>query len=525
MGAIMNKVKGLFKTSKSLPTLSPFTVQHEKLDEFILSDMIDHSKRFEATVTEPVMIQRDDGTTTAYEQAPDLRKDLFFAHHVGTDEVTMKERSDVRPSSQLNGEIMQAFTNHPDFQKIRPMTRLDPVAATLSTMAAQQTLESELQTTLKDQAQEANDLGATEADLEEAMKRLEEYRQQAKDLMAQGLGIPDELKQLIKNAVKDKHAAGDKLDNATPGFGGVGGHIQNAVNRAVKDAKELAEVYVSLPGVGVGAGQRIQPEHAIELAYKWRDAPNLKKMADLIGRFERDFRYKRSHRVVGGMDEIVGVEVGRDVKRLLPFEFANLMHPLLKKKFYKDFVNEQLLQYEMIGHAESGKGPVIICIDASGSMGGDRNEWARATALAVTSICHREKRAVYIIEFAGAVTGEWEFQPKGGIDPEIATDFAMSFNGGGTDITSALHRAKKIFDTHPSFKTADVIVITDGSDYCQEDDMELKAYFNGRGVRLMGVVIGMENTPYTDTVCDEAVSVYDLAAPSGATDRIVQGLT
>jgi hypothetical protein len=41
----------------------------------------------------------------------------------------------------------------------------------------------------------------------------------------------------------------------------------------------------------------------------------------------------------------------------------------------------------------------------------------------------------------------------------------------------------------------------------------------------MGVVIGMQSTPYTKTICDDETSVHDLTGSSTATDNIVQGLT
>jgi uncharacterized protein with von Willebrand factor type A (vWA) domain len=530
--SLRDRVSGLFSGSKAaqIPKLSALTVEHEPLDEFIFDDMREHSKRFSQSLTKPVEIEREDENGNvqreAYEQAFDLREDIFLAHHVGTDDVRMMDRTEIRPSALLHSELMKHFTVHPDFLATRPMTRNDEVGSTLATMAAQDTLDEEIKTNLKDLAGAAQDAQDEEEKIRQAAEELERLRQMVRDAKANGLPIDPALIQQIKDLVAQRQGAlqalngivEDKLSNVGPGVG-------EAVAAAAANAKELAEVYVSLPGVGIGAGQRVQPQQAIELAYKWRNAPNLKRIAELMGRMERDFRYKRSHRVVGGMDEIVGVEVGNDIRRLLPLEFVNLNHPALKMKFYRDFAAKQLLQYEMIGHAEAGKGPIIMTIDASGSMSGKSNEWARAVALAMTSIAHREKRPVYIIEFSSAVTGEWFFAHKGGIDPEVATDFAMSFNGGGTDNTMALIRAKEIFDRHPDFKQADLLVITDGSDYLEEKDLELKRYFNERGVRIQGVVIGMDRTPYTDAVCDDSVPVYDLTGANSATDRIVTGLT
>lgn len=524
--ALLNRVKGLFKRTSSIPSLSAYGVQHEKLDEVILDDMLDHSHRFSDVMTSPVEITNDEGDARPYEQASNLRSDLFFAHHVGTDDVRMKSTDEVRPSAHLNTEIMRHLIQHEDFLKTRPMTRRDDVASTLATMAAEGVLMEELQTTLKDQAELASQAQNEEEKIRQYQEMLEKARAEAKELHDKGEAIPDELKQVVKDAIAGREQAGDTLETIAGEIKPGSGQVESAVGAAVAAGKELADVYMSLPGVGIGAGQRIPPEAAIELAYKWRNADKLKRVAELIGRLERDFRWKRSNRVIGGDDIIVGVEVGAEIRKLLPHEFALFGHPVLKRKFYRDFAAKQLLQYEMIGEASASKGPVIICIDDSGSMSGPREEWAKGVALALTSIAHREKREVYIISFSGYVSGEWHFKVKGGIDPELATDFAMSFNGGGTDITEALKRAKEVYLTMPAFKTADIVLITDGSDYMEEDDLELKAWFAQEGVRLQGVVIGgMPTTPYTATICDDEVAVSDLTGSSEATDRIVQGLT
>lgn len=524
--ALLDRVKGLFTKSSRVPTLSPYTVEHQKLDEFILDDMRSSSRRFEGVLNTPVEIEKDDGSKETYEQATDLRSDLFFAHHVLTDDVRLEDQREVRPSAKLNAEIMQHFIQHPDFLKTRPMTRNDAVGSALSTMAAEQVLTEELRTTLKDHAEDANEALSEEEKIRQFQELLEQLRQKVREARANGDPIPEELKQAIKQAVKDREEAGQRLQGIAQRMQqGMGSAVAGACAAAAQNAKELTEVYASLPGVGIGAGQQITPEAAIELATKWRQAPNLKRMAELIGRMERDFRWKRSNRVIGGDDIVVGVETGKEIRKVLPHEFGSFGHPTLKRRFYRDFAQSQLLQYEMIGEASGSKGPVIICIDDSGSMSGLSNEWARAVALAVCSIAHRERRPVYVISFSGAVTGEWEFKVRGGIDPEVATDFAMSFNGGGTDITQALKRAREIYEQHPDFKTADILLITDGSDYMDEEDLELKAYFTNRGVRIQGVVIGMDETPYTNEICHDSVAVYDLTEPSAATDRIVQGLT
>jgi hypothetical protein len=197
--ALLNKVKGLFKRTSSIPSLSAYSVQHEKLDEVILDDMLDHSRRFRDVMTSPVEITNDEGEARPYEQASNLRSDLFFAHHVGTDDVRMKSLDEVRPSGHLDAEIMRHLIQHEDFLKTRPMTRRDEVASTLATMAAEGVLMEELQTTLKDQAELASQAQNEEEKIRRYQEMLEEQRAKAKELHDKGEAIPDELKQVIKD--------------------------------------------------------------------------------------------------------------------------------------------------------------------------------------------------------------------------------------------------------------------------------------------------------------------------------------
>jgi len=86
-----------------------------------------------------------------------------------------------------------------------------------------------------------------------------------------------------------------------------------------------------LPGVGASSpGVPDSGEPARSLAARLRGDARLKRIAQLAGRFRRIAGTKRRTKVHHGADELVDVEQGADLERLLPAELAKLVHPQTK---------------------------------------------------------------------------------------------------------------------------------------------------------------------------------------------------
>ena len=93
---------------------------------------------------------------------------------------------------------------------------------------------------------------------------------------------------------------------------------------------------------------------------------------------------------------------GRKLSRLLPHELVSLQHPLLRRDFIRRFVDNELLQYDLRGVEAQGKGPLIVCLDGSSSMLGDKEVWAKALTLTLLEIARRERRRFRAICFSSA---------------------------------------------------------------------------------------------------------------------------
>jgi Mg-chelatase subunit ChlD len=63
-------------------------------------------------------------------------------------------------------------------------------------------------------------------------------------------------------------------------------------------------------------------------------------------------------------------------------------------------LRKNLMQFKLEGKEKEGKGPLIVCIDNSGSMAGEREEWAKGFALGLLTIAKKQKREFCIIHFS-----------------------------------------------------------------------------------------------------------------------------
>jgi uncharacterized protein with von Willebrand factor type A (vWA) domain len=283
------------------------------------------------------------------------------------------------------------------------------------------------------------------------------------------------------------------------------------------------------PRIGGGQAQNMSPDQQIALAERWSANTQLREIAKMIGRLYRDMRFKRDARTKNVPIEPVGVTTGNDFQKLLPHEMARAFsdNRLIKTTFLNDYSQRSLLEYQMDGTMPAGKGPIICAHDGSGSMSGDPFIWASSLGGALLMMAQREKRAFAGIEFGWSSELESWIFPKGeSPDPERVLDYISHFFGGGTDITIGLAEAMRILKQEPEFRTADIVLITDGQDRYAADDQALVEEMKRMGVRIHGISIGCPHgNAYLEQACEYLVDVQDLAGSNDATDHVAANLT
>lgn len=181
--------------------------------------------------------------------------------------------------------------------------------------------------------------------------------------------------------------------------------------------------------------------------------------------------------------QIAGICTSNNISSVLPSELALLKNPATKKLFELKFAQSQLLSFkyenlnpvqksktemeEISKEKQEEKGPIIICVDTSGSMSGTPENIAKTITFALTKIAIKEKRNCYLISFStgietldlSSISGE---NSSGENQLSALVKFLrMSFNGG-TDALPALNHALNLLQTS-QWKNADLLMI---SDFC-----------------------------------------------------------
>lgn len=210
---------------------------------------------------------------------------------------------------------------------------------------------------------------------------------------------------------------------------------------------------------------------------------SVKDLCELLGKMrgvEQSVRLQRvkTSRMVPGhvpdvnsREEIVGIRLGRDLEHVLPSEKALLSDPDSALLFDLKFVESRLMCFDMQGLqnrpeqieiekpiSEDDKlGPMILCIDTSGSMSGAPETIAKAVALYFTARARKQDRACYLINFS---TGIETLDLSGEIGMEQVIRFLqLSFNGG-TDAVPALEHGLEMMQQE-DYEKADLLMISD----------------------------------------------------------------
>lgn len=244
--------------------------------------------------------------------------------------------------------------------------------------------------------------------------------------------------------------------------------------------EEVKDFLAQCPGAGFSYAdlQAAGGEDFTALAQALRGNTVIQELARKMGRAYISEQHKKQTRIPqASRSEVHGTHRSDDVMRLLPSELLNLEDEALENLFYARLLEKQLQTYELQGTTlipgetteaqRKRTGPVVACLDTSGSMGGTPLLKAKALLLAIANILRQEERSLHVLLF-GAADEIREFALE---DPQHSAGllhFLRQGFGGGTNFEAPLARAMQIIEQHPAYEKADVLMISDGD--CQLSD-------------------------------------------------------
>lgn len=216
--------------------------------------------------------------------------------------------------------------------------------------------------------------------------------------------------------------------------------------------------------------ERIRKIIALQTEY-----PEIVKVANKMGRIADDNGKERIFANEGNMykmehsskSDILGVTIGNDLNALMPLELANCADKELEDLFLYRYLTSklQIFRYKSeiakpSHHLETKraqrKGPMIVCLDTSGSMSGKPEKIARSLMMKVLDVADRQKRDCFLIAFSVSV------RPID-VRRERAKLLALfaGISQGDTSATQMLKTTFELLESNTNYVNADVLWVTD----------------------------------------------------------------
>ena len=228
--------------------------------------------------------------------------------------------------------------------------------------------------------------------------------------------------------------------------------------------------------------------------------------------------------------ELTGIHFSARLDRMLPSEAVMLRHPVLSRLWRARHAEARLLAWQteavltdwrpdpMARPAAAGapsppepleRGPILLCLDTSGSMRGAPENIAKAVCIAVLRAAHATGRGCKLIAFGGpgeVIERDLTFGADG--LPALLELMGQSFDGG-TDLQTPIEHA--IDCVHRTrWRSADLLLVSDGEFGCRPDTLDrLDEARERHGLRVQGVLVGDRETLGLMEVCDDIHWVRD----------------
>jgi uncharacterized protein with von Willebrand factor type A (vWA) domain len=227
--------------------------------------------------------------------------------------------------------------------------------------------------------------------------------------------------------------------------------------------------------------------------------------------------------LLGVPGDITGITLSNALAQMLPGEAVMLRHPVLRRLWRARYAERRLLAWQTEAQLTDWRpdrhsparpqaasttrearerGPIILCLDTSGSMQGAPERIAKAVVIAALQTAHAEQRACRLIAFGGpGELLETDLQSGEQGLQTLMTLMGQSFDGG-TDIQTPIERA--VATVHGQrWRDADILIVSDGEFGCVPQTLDLLDDARQQlGLRVQGVLVGDRETMGLLEVCD-----------------------
>lgn len=466
-----------------------------------------------------------------------LHQDLFLSLCKYRPEIVPEH--EMHLSTRINRSILAELVNTPEFIQLRRNCRMDSFlsgwGAEILGKEAIKIIRDYLQKVkdLQQKKDALDDLIEKEEQIDDLVATNEELEELVQELMKQAaMGVPgaaEQLAELQEQIAQNQQAidqtkamanaiAAQRCDDLIEIDDDDLHEMTRVMGKAMDTASnEVQQVSSMCDSWGLGGSNsdcQVAFQNKKDALERIRRSDKLKKMTDMIGRFKESAITEQKKKAKNGAVELSSVTTGDKIQDILPSELMTLTNPATKPDFYRRQSEKNLLVYSKEAHKQKNKGPIIVCVDTSGSMSGDEEIWSKAMTVGVLEIAEMQKR-----DFACIIYSDHADEPivikKSEVSPDKIIQCAERFHGGGTDFESALEKAMKLIEKS-TFKEADIMFITDGD--CGVSDRFLRRYRTikeDKGFKTQGILVNMGRGHCSDRTlkefCDSITLVSDVA--------------
>lgn len=267
-----------------------------------------------------------------------------------------------------------------------------------------------------------------------------------------------------------------------------------ALQEASKEVEQCEEAMKAMGGGfsssgGRGSATMLEVKKVAALFERIKNDSQLRAIFELAGRYRMLAQSKQRKKFIHGNDDLIGIELGGDLGRLIPPELALFDDPQTEMDALRRFADRQSMQYAYRGIEPIGRGPVVVCVDESGSMSGSRIHNAKALALALAWIAKHQKRWCCLMNFASKGDCSLLTMPPNKWNELALCDWLTHFYGGDTYLP--LESFPDYWKTiNPPKGKTDIVFITDADLRLQQETIaNFNSWRKRESVRTISIII------------------------------------
>ena len=298
-------------------------------------------------------------------------------------------------------------------------------------------------------------------------------------------------------------------------------HNLSAIPDYLKEKGVEKEQFYQAWGLMGGQWNSLLFDQHLKIVAWQKKYPQLEQMANKMGRMADDEAAERMPVAIGGnmkmehaaKSDILGVALSKDIKSMLPLEIAQCSDEELYDVFLYKYATRNLQTFhhksellkpsrQVAPRPARLKGPMIVCVDRSGSMAGLPEELANSLMMKLLTIAERQHRDLYLISFSV------EARPiEVRRDRTALLDFFRQRSVGDTNATKMLKQVFALLESG-EYASADVLWFTDFRiPLCHVELRKQLTGYRRQGTKFYGLKIGHAFDQGWEEYFDEIVEI------------------